>query len=262
MTLISNKLSLFLMLCIAGALISCVKQVPVPEQAEKVLVVNGFLETGLPVNHIHLSGLNTGDGINGVSGLDVHISDGETTVQLQERADGSGFYDGEDTFIIQYGRNYFLEFLWNGKTVTAQTKSTPLLQNLSVSKPYLDIEQGNDLIFLEWEGLNQGSFNEYFYLVTIQPLANVDDLEYINRAYGEQSTPRTISLTYNPELTLVNDFFNYYGEHLIQIRAISKEHEGLFRAQLDYSQNAPGNIMGAAGFFVGTSFLSTVIDIR
>jgi hypothetical protein len=246
MTLISNKLSLFLMLCIAGALISCVKQVPVPEQAEKVLVVNGFLETGLPVNHIHLSGLNTGDGINGVSGLDVHISDGETTVQL----------------IIQYGRNYFLEFLWNGKTVTAQTKSTPLLQNLSVSKPYLDIEQGNDLIFLEWEGLNQGSFNEYFYLVTIQPLANVDDLEYINRAYGEQSTPRTISLTYNPELTLVNDFFNYYGEHLIQIRAISKEHEGLFRAQLDYSQNAPGNIMGAAGFFVGTSFLSTVIDIR
>jgi hypothetical protein len=258
----SNKIFSFLMLCIAVALISCVKQVPIPDQAEKVIVVNGFLETGLPVHHIHLSGLNTGDGIIGVTGLDVQISDGERSIQLQERADGSGFYDGDDSFIVQSGFNYTLEFLWNEKTITAQTKSTPLLQNLDVSKQYLDIDEDNDLVFLEWEGVNQGSFNEYFYLVTVQPLANIEDLEYINRAHGEASAPRAISLTYNPELTLVEEFFNYYGEHLVQIRAISKTHEELFRAQLDYSQNAPGNVNGAAGFFVGTSVLSTVIDIR
>ena len=251
-----------MLLCAALLLDSCVKQIPVSDQAEKVLVVNAYLETGSPIYQVGLSTLDTGDGMQGISGLEVSISDGDHLFQLTESEEIPGRYQGDASFIIEPSRTYNLSLDWNGAQVTAQTKSTPALMNLDVSKQFLDVEQDNDLVFLEWDGVNQGSFNEYFYLVTVRPLVSNDNLESINRSNGATPSSRAIGLTYNPELTLIDDYFLFYGEHLVEVLAIHKNHEDYFRAQMDYSLNAPGNVNGAAGFFVGTSVLSTVIDIR
>jgi len=262
MNLMNIKIPIASMLCIAVLLGSCAKQISVPEQAAKVVVVNAFLETGSPIDHIHVTSLNNGDGVQGIRGLDVRISDGESESLLTESSDEAGAYLGAEDFIIQQGKTYSLEILKDGELISASTTSPPSLIHLDVSKQYLEIDQDNDLVFLEWEGLNQGSFNEYFYLVTVRPLTSQDDLQYINRSSGVFQGPRAISLSYNPEVTLNGEFFYYYGDHLVEVMAINMEYETYFRAQLDFSQNAPGNIDGGVGFFVGTSVLSTVIDIR
>ena len=249
------------MLVLALSMVSCVKQIPVAEQASDVVVVNAFIETGRTADDIFLSSLDSGQGMSGISDARVTLRSEGTFISLDEDPARPGHYRDLEGIFLKPNTSYDLEILLDGERFTSQTITPPSLLELNVSKQYLEVEQDNDLVFLEWEGLNSGSFNEFFYLVTMRPLALLSELEEIQRSPQENEL-MVINVTYNPELLLSTDFFRYYGNHLIEIKAIRLEHEELFLTQMDVSGNGASNIDGAVGFFVGTSTLATVIEVR
>jgi len=246
------------LLCFALILGSCSKQETIEEQYNSKLVLNARIEVGSAISSIHAHSLLGQGQVDGVEDLDIIISTGEESIVLFEDTRNPGYYHGPEDFIVEAGEEYTLSTTYADNTISAQTLTPPSMEVLASSKTYLEADIQDDLIFLEWSNINSGSFNEYFYVLELTSL-DADPIALVRVASSEF---KSTVVSYVSEATLSVDDFAYYGEHKIKVYAVNKAYEHLFQSQQDFSTNGPSNIEGAFGYFIGSSAVETLIEIR
>lgn len=246
------------LLCFALVLTSCAKYDGFEERTASKLVISAVLEAGATVNSVHCQGLAGSSDRNGISGLEIKISSAQGNVILTEDPSQKGIYQGPEDFIIEAEMDYTLETSYSNQVISSHTSTPPSMELLEASKDYLDASIQGDLVFLEWSGVNTGSFNQYFYVVELTSLEDspasikADDVEPLKSSV----------VSYTSEATLSIDDFNFFGDHLIRVYALDKEFEELFIAQGNSNQDGPSNIEGAFGYFLGSSVVETQLEIR
>ncbi len=257
MNLRTNKL-LAAMLCIALLFVGCAKESTLADQAAEKLVIECTLEVGEPIEGVYVHGLRGIVADEAQSDLHIEIIDEVNTVLLSPIIDKPGFYQGPETYLISPESSYSLNVVFGEELISAETSTPPTMGVLSSSKDHIDAEIQGDLVFLEWTGVNTGSFNEYFYVIELIPLD--DDAEAIMR-FSENEKANNV-LAYTSEATLSINDFNFFGPHSIKVYAISKDFEALFAPQSNVNQNGPSNIMNGYGYFIGASVIEGSLEIR
>jgi len=244
-------------------LTSCEKPRTIEEQLADQVVVEARLTAGAPVTDFRIHGLAGHGDAKAYSNLDVVLVDSDgLELPLHASADEDGLYHSAAGELIQEEMFYTLAFDFKGRRITSESMVPPNMEVIDSSKDYIDTEILGELIFVDWSGINSGSFNRYFYLVELIPLD--EDLESI-RSMGNATVVNPVGskmISYNNSTTLSLANFDYYGEHIIRISAVDKEHEHLFKEQMEVNQNGPSNIQGGFGYFYAASAIETVIDIR
>jgi hypothetical protein len=246
-----------LILCIALLFVSCAKEVPVAEQAADILVVEATLVVGEPIQEVFIHGLRGVVEDQTQSSLQVELISPTERLFLSPIADKPGYYQGPETYLIEPETSYALSIPFNDELVQAETETPPIMEALSYSKDYIDAEMQGDLVFLEWTGVNMGSFNEYFYVIELTPLDS--EAEAIVRLGEDPKTTNVLS--YTSEATLSIEDFNFYGPHSIKVYAVSKDYESLFTPQSTPEINGPTNIQNGYGYFLGTSVIEGDLEI-
>jgi len=245
-------------LCIALLFMGCAKEVSIDDQAAEILVIESTLEVGSPINDLYIHGLRGLVADEPMSDLRVELTSGTDAMILSPDDDKPGYYDGPQTYLISPERSYSLKIVSGDELITAETTTPPNMGMLSSSKDHIDAEVQGDLVFLEWTGVNNGSFNEFFYVIELIPLD--DDAEAIQRFSDDAKTNNVV--TYTSEATLSIDDFDFFGPHSIKIYAISKDYENLFTPQASANANGPSNIMNGYGYFIGASVIEGSLEIR
>ncbi len=246
-----------LLLCIALLFVGCAKELPIAEQAADSLVVEATLVVGEPIQEVFVHGLRGVVEDQTQSTLRVEVNSPSENFLLSPIADKPGYYQGPETYLVEEETSYTLSIPFNDELVFAETETPPSMEVLSYSKDHIDAEVQGDLVFLEWTGVNTGSFNEYFYVIELTPLDSEADA--IVRISEDPKSSNVLS--YTSEATLSIEDFNFFGPHSIKVYAISKDYESLFSPQSDSGLNGPSNIQNGYGYFLGTSVIEGDLDI-
>lgn len=228
------------------------------DQFEDKLVIDATLEVGKTISDIHAHSLLGMGNEEDISNLEIVISNCSHSVVLTEDPKNKGHYYGPEDFVISPLMEYSIKTNYKDAEITASSTSPPEMEALQTSKEFIEADIQGDLVFLTWSALNTGSFKEYFYIVELVPLD--EDAEMIMRFSGSEQKSTVVS--FNPELTLSIDDFNFYGDHLIKVYAMSNTYEHLFTPQTNITDNGPTNIDGAYGYFIASSVIETTLEIR
>jgi hypothetical protein len=257
-----RNLSSILVLFAALLISSCTPEQSIDEQRAGYVALDVFLKSGQSIDNIHVRSLTHQGSSYGVSDLDVYLRSEENTYKLSENAAQPGHYFYDDRFeLVEEGVEYKLSLYHDGEVVSATTTAPPMISNLSLSTEVLDSEIDGELLSVDWKGINQGSFAEYFYIIKITPLSEEEFLVPLDDKC--LSCPKAVGdVILNSDATLTIDDFNYYGDHLIEVFAISNENKDLFVSQTDLAENGLSNVQNGTGFFVGVSVLSDYINIK
>jgi len=246
------------LLCIALLFVGCAKEVPIAEQAADILVVEATLVVGEPIQEVFIHGLRGVVEDQTQHNLQVKVTGPTEDIVLSPVADKPGYYQGPETYLITQNASYTLSIPFNDELVLAETETPPSMEALSYSKDHIDAEVQGDLVFLEWTGVNTGSFNEYFYVIELTPL----DSQAAEIVRISEDPKSSSVLSYTSDATLSIEDFNFYGAHSIKVYAVSKDYESLFTPQSDSGVNGPTNIQNGYGYFLGTSVIEGDLEIR
>lgn len=245
-------------LAAAVLLSSCSKPDSIVDQAAEQLVVKAVLKVGEPIQEVQISGLD-GAATGTLSGIHtVKVSSDNVNTALSPVPGRPGFYQAPDNILIEEKSTYTLSIQRGDEFITAQSSTPPSMNDLVSSKDHIETTLSDDLVFLEWSGVNTGSFQEYFYMVELIPMD--EEAETIRQVTGDYQSSKIISNV--PEVTLSVDDFDFFGDHSIKVYAVSKEHEALFAPQADPGLNGPSNILGGHGYFIGASMVEGALEVR
>lgn len=251
------SIQITMILCAALLFAGCAKEVPIADRAADKTVIEAIIEVNQSQVEVYVHGLRGVIEDQYLSSLNITVNGPEEGMILSPVSEKPGYYQGVFSNPIQPESSYALTVEREGAFISAETITPPAMSTLSSSKEYLDATISGDLVFLEWTGVNDGSVNEYFYVVELIPLE--EDAEVI-KLYGDSSPSRVVS--YTSEVTLSIDDFNFFGHHSIEVFAISKDFEALYVAQPDAGLNGPSNIQNGYGYFLGTSVIHGALEIR
>ncbi len=245
-------------LCFALVFASCAKDDGFQDRFDSKMVLEASLEVGAPISDFYAHQLLGNASSSAIEGLEIEVVSNEGSIFLTESAENKGYYNGPEKALILPETTYSLSTSYKGHTISSEAVTPPSMEILESSKDFLDADIHADLLFLEWSGVNTGSFNEYFYVIELIP--EEDSPEEIIRTSGEEFKSRVLS--YTSEVTLSIDDFNYYGNHLIRVHAINKVFKSMFQPQSSANQDGPSNIMGGYGYFISSSVVETHLEIR
>ena len=233
------------------------------EQRESTMVVDARIHSDQAIDGVYLETLSPDGHIHPdpISDAEVLVTYDERSFMLEEVDGEPGRYYDPTATIIQAETEVSMSIRWRDQDINANTAVPPLLTELEVTKDFLESLAADDILFLDWENLNTGSFNEWVYVIETVPLGDLEDLQPIS-GMEPSLDGRNLKLSYNSEGVLTIHDFDYLGEHVVRILAVHREYEVFFQPQADYSTNGPGNIQGGVGQFIGVSVLETRVDIR
>ena len=252
------SIQITVILCAALLFAGCVKDVSIADQAADKTVIEAIIEVGEPVVEVYIHGLRGVIEDQVLSNLNITLNGPVEEVTLSPIPARPGYYEGIFSNHILPESSYTLTVERESEVISAEATTPPSMAAFSSSKEYLDATLSGDLVFLEWTGVNTGSVNEYFYVIELIPLE--EDAEELRNSYGESSPSRVVSFT--SEITLSVDVFNFFGDHSIEVFAISKDFEALYVAQPDAGLNGPSNIQNGYGYFLGASVIQGSLEIR
>lgn len=167
---------------------------------------------------------------------------------------------------IVSGHAYELEIEYNGKDYSAQCEVPPalVLVNLTSSTAHIDPNtMGAPIITVTW---NELPTERYSYVLLLEHLDEEPQVIPFAQTSGGQFAALYQSPILNNTITLFDTDFNYYGPHRLSIFAIERGLEHLYfydssdlRGLL---QTAPGNVIGAHGYFTGVSRVAVDLLIQ
>lgn len=259
MSLVRN---IALIVAVLAVFSSCERDDGIASQRTEIIALDAFLKTGEPVSDINLRSLTHNGESEGLSGLNVYLKTEARVMKLEEHGSEAGHYSAEDrNFLIEEGEEYRLTLEYNDEVVTASTIAPPALEDIRLSNNVFNSENENELLFIEWTGINQGSA-EYFYVVRLTPIGDEEMLVPIDDGKSASSARSVGEVLLNPKATLRLEDFNYYGDHLVEVFAISNTYKEYFLPHSDFSQNGATNVENGVGYFLGVSRLKAFIEVR
>ena len=255
------------------------EKLPLSNGHSDLLVVQGYLYAGLPVDSIRLSQpvyFNSEDTLfSGVSNASVSIvADGVIYVLQPAQNQGYYFYPGSDLNIIA-GHSYTLTIGYNNQQITSQTTVPSNPSGLAISENTLWVdttqtqrELRDSSLLVSWS--NPG--NDYYFVI----LENLDTvLTPITVSsgfggYGGSFPTGTVNLQRRFQTRPIQDSLyrvslfssvGNYGHYLLRLYKVTKDYANLYqsRTQNSLSLNEPfTNISNGLGIFTAFSACDSV----
>jgi len=246
-------------------------------QTASVPVVEAFLFKGEVVDDINVSRLVPFTD----SGAVPYLNDLEITLiwngegfLLEASPGDSGYYHypGSD-LLIEQGRNYQLEFLYEGKLISAETMVPSPPQGISVSQTDIEIPpiasrfdfinlRNIEDLEVSWD--NPGG--EYYYVLVEnveenpQPVVTEETLQGFRRNFRFVSEPVQDDFHIIRGITL-----EQYGLHRVQVFRVNQEYVDLFENIDQDSRNLnepPTNIANGLGIFTAFNSDSIFFEVK
>lgn len=237
-------------------------------------VVQGYLFAGRPVDSIRITrsfSYALQDSIlDPLDELLVTISDGVSNVVLQPI--GDGYYQAQD-LVIQEGKQYTLEFLYDGEKVSASTY-VPLKREVEISSMEVAIEPITgppaggftqlDPVEVSWQN-QEGDHYYVLFRNTAQSPENIIQLSNFPFA----GNVRFARLT-QPEIT---DFYaiaprrdlTQYGLHQVIVFRVNPEYAALYQLTGTSSVSItepPSNVTNGLGIFTAVSSDTVFLNVK
>ncbi len=258
--------------------IACEKQ-SIENIENKTAVVEGYLVAGQPIGSIKItqsfsySQLDTNTIV--LDGLDVTLL--ESTNQYPLISQGNGLYENSEV-LIQQDKNYRLEFVWEGKSVSAETY-IPLKKEAGLSLDEVElpkVEFGTfggfgagttDPVEITWDN----SEGEYYYIV----IKNIEtNPEYVNEnvaaAIAANEGETRFSLITEPK---ISDSYSIntrreltqYGTHQVIVFRVNPEYATLYESAGNSTlslEQPPTNVENGLGIFTGVSSDTLYLEVN
>lgn len=239
-------------------------------------VLEGYLFAGQPLDSVFITQSfsygQTDTTSVPIDDLDVHITNANIDVELINL--GDGLYRNQD-FEPQSGETYFIEFEYNGETVSAET-FIPEQRIADISQTEIELEKIEgfpitppeqlDAIEVTWDNTE----GDYYYTI-IENLE--DDPEFVNELIAEfdpDGRARRLFRITEPEVTdfyLINPLrdLTQYGTHRIVVFRVNPEYAALYQSAGTSSLSIaepPTNVRNGLGIFTGVSSDTLLLEVK
>jgi len=268
-------------LLIISIIISCKKNDA--DSNADLIVINGYLYEGAPVDSIHLAktvSFESTDTIYPpVTDARVSISWNNNTFDLQSIGNGYYNYPGSD-LLVKEGDSYSISVKYNGKVATSTTKvpKKPAGIDLSDTIIYVDTTfsftppgSGNSGSSDNDNGLKitwNNPENNYYYVVIENTDPNARDIERGSDSFfGER--PRNFTFRSSPfkgeEYTINAMNLKKYGKQRVKVYRVNQEYADLYenRNQDSRTLSEPiTNITNGLGIFTAFSYAESYFTVE
>lgn len=229
---------------------------------DKLLIVEGYVYAGEPIKHIKLSKIHSGGSHVPVPvhNAEVRVKQGDFSFHLVANDSIPGLYQQEDLdneLPVNHG-NLDLEVKYGDQTYIASTAMPPVMQGLSASEDYIQLNQSSSdevLSHLTWGDVHDGPYCIF--------IRNIGDLLPTGH---EASTPAEnpfLQLVHTNSAQLKAAHFNHYGTYEIYVTAVNAEYVDLFNAGARLTMTAaPSNISNGLGVFTAFNGQAVTITVE
>lgn len=274
--------NLLLIITVFLIISSCEKEKLGNGHGTDMIVVEGYLYAGKPVDSIRLSQtvlLNNADTLfQGISNASVSISCNGSTYQLTPSAT-TGYYHGNANFIISAGQTYELKIGYNKDTLTSQTIVPNGPAGFQISDSVLTIDTtltsfrgitDTSSLQVSWSNPNK----DYYFIIltykdsTLKPITFVatnprTGVTTIDTARGNFTRRLQSSPIQNSSYKISASSMSYYGNYEFRLYKVTKDYANLYqsRTQSTINLNEPfTNINNGLGIF--TAFSADSLSFR
>ena len=237
-------------------------------------VVEAFLIPGEPINHVKLTKLipflNDGSSSSAepINDADISIVVRDETFKLQEDISGRGLYFFEDTSVhIVENEEYYIEFLYNNKIISAKTIAPEKPENFIISQNIIYIERivegsypnfDNATYEISWDNLD-GS-NYYLSIDLMETVIDPVNYRFTDTITQTLNTP-TITDIYN----INSSSLRYYGNYRVVVYKVNEEYANLYESSSTSSQSLTdpySNIENGKGIFTAFNTDTLFFEVR
>jgi hypothetical protein len=260
----------------------------ITQNKDNLLVLEGYLYQGSPVDSIHLTKavtFNSGDTIYPpVNDASVYISWNNKKYNLDNINNGFYKYSGID-LDIKVGEKYSISILYKGKETTSSTVVPSIPQKINISgttlsvdttfsfiKPGTIVEETGNLK-ITWDNPT----NDYFFAVIENTDPNAPDIKYATGDFqgggfgGLGGGPRPGGMFIfrsspfkGNEYTVNSRSLKKYGKHAVKIYRVNQEYADLYDNRVQDSRNLTEpitNVKGGLGIFTAFSYAKTEFTV-
>lgn len=241
------------------ALSSCVKEQDLALYPEEVVVVNGFLKTQKTMDELKIQNLKeVMDGAQYQGVMEASLDVEGDFFDLVSNGDGQ-FQFEDDSKLIEPDTWYSLTIDYRGEQYTANTRTPPILDDITFTKTVLNSELAFDQIDVTMVGDEN---HDIFYYVTIKPLA--EELIPVESLFVTAIKPRDSFISKNSNVvSLLLAYFRYYGPHEITVQRINRDYLELFEKKINERYYMiDGNVENGKGMFIGSDQIQFNVTIE
>jgi hypothetical protein len=201
-----------------------------------------------------------------ITGLKLNLSDGTTTVQLTESTPGN--YSWSDTTFIKSKKTYSLNFIYEGKTISATTvmpdKPTGFAETDTLQRvPYRSGGFGQTLPTFVPVNFSWSSPASWFYLMVFK---NISTYYVATRANSSTPYHDSESLVGQTSVFQIQpQTFTYTGKYRVILFHINKEYNDAISASGGSSlslTNPSTNVVNGLGIFTSMQADTVLLDVQ
>ena len=259
-----KHIALLLLTALALPGLSGCFETPEPEDLPDRLLVQAYLWSGAPAWDITLQYVNPATGAQrAASGLQVNLTQGTTTILLEEEVAGSGRYeDRQGQWIIEPGLVYDLLIVDGENRYYASTQVPYPANEYAINSEAFSVGDSSEVlpsyIEVDWFDANAGQ-RPGWYKAAISPVEQ-DTLVPIAPAKQLLDSQAVYTLIYEEpvqesSLFIFPGLVEYYGAHKLTITAYQSAYINFADAEpgtiINLGSDAPGNIVNGLGIFSG-----------
>lgn len=265
---------------------SCTKN-ETSQNNDNLIVLEGYLYQGSPVDSIHLTKavtFDSGDTIYPpVNDASVYIEWNNKKYELQSIDSGFYKYPGTD-LDIKVGEKYNISILYKGKETTSSTVVPSIPEEIAISGTTLNVDttfsftmpgssdETSNGLTITWDNPN----NDYFFVVIENTDPNASDIEFATGnfpggGFGGTGGPPSggmfrfrSSPFKDNEYTINFRSLEKYGKHIVKIYRVNQEYVDLYENREQDSRNLTEpitNVKGGLGIFTAFSYAETEFDV-
>lgn len=195
--------------------------------------------------------------------LDIRIKTGNQSYSLISQGDGV-YRIGNDGLQIKVGETYQLEFEFQGKTVSAETKVLAKPEGFSqdatsIAIPQISFPPSGSMNFPDPVKFSWSNPDLTYYLLVVENTETDPDPIFDLSMFGGGDLPSRlfrVEPTQNNSFEINSRQFQYYGQHRVILYHINPEYALLYQDSGDNSQNLkspPTNVKNGLGIFTAIS---------
>jgi len=279
------------------SVLSCTNN-EISQNKDNLLVLEGYLYQGSPVDSIHLTKavtFDSGDTIYPpVNDASVYIEWNNIKYELANIDNGYYKYSGID-LNVKVGEKYSISILYKGKETTSSTVVPAVPQKITISGTTLSVDttftftmpgssssvQESSDLKITWDNPT----NDYFFAVIENTNPNAADIKYATGDFPGGSFggsgggfggsggggPRPggmFSFRSSPfkgnEYTVNSRSLKKYGKHTVKIYRVNQEYADLYDNRVQDSRNLTEpitNVKGGLGIFTAFSYAETEFTV-
>jgi hypothetical protein len=239
---------------VVALLVSCKKESQTTTTS--LPVVEAYLMAGHPLSvklYYQKSLTDTAKYGSPITGQELYVSDGSTTIKLTETARGTYLYS--DTAFLTAGKTYALTFTYLLKDITAKTVMPAKPQNFAtqhISVTYSAPTSGTPSI----DTLNKFSWTNPDSLNHVLVFYNINDTYFPvgNRMPGAGVRVYEIDTKRKSVYYITTANFSYYGSYKVILLSVNQEYINLLNSNTSGSNsqnllNIPTNVVNGLGIF-------------